>query len=189
MAIDISYLAHENHCYAVHLATKQHVISYYNGTYKISTINAYSAFETVDFWRNISLAVEILLKACLLKHHIPFFKKRSNGKYGEKVTATNNLWLKDILKKRGIKYIAQINTGTIGTALKYAKNELFNKVSLAPKKTQILKQIIYIIIRTRRNRNSHFFFSNQGQIDIAEVEMLFLPLLNQLEEIYKQHNK
>jgi len=44
--------------------------------------------------------------------------------------------------------------------------------------------MIYIIIRTRRNRNSHFFFPNQGKIEFSEIEMLSLPLLNMLEELY-----
>jgi len=189
MIIDISNLAQQNHRYAIHLATKQNIITYHNGIYNIAKVAEYSPFETVDFWRNISLAVEILLKACLLKHHIPFFKKRSNGRYGKKVTAKNNEWLNNVLEQRKIKYIAEINTGTIGTTLKYAKNDLFNKIPIDPKKAQMLRQIIYIIIRTRRNRNSHFFFANQGQIDVAEVEMLFLPLLNQLEEIYALDSK
>ena len=189
MTIDISNLAQENHRYAIHLATKQNMIIYNNGAYEIAKIGKYSPFEMVDFWRNISLSVEILLKACLLKHHILFFKKRSNGRYGKKVTAKNNEWLNHALEQRNIKYIAEINTGTIGTTLKYAKNELFNKISIDPKKAQMLRQIIYIIIRTRRNRNSHFFFANQGQIDVAEVEMLFLPLLNQLEKIYALGSK
>ena len=46
--------------------------------------------------------------------------------------------------------------------------------------------IFYIIIRTRRNRNSHFFFPNQSPVEISEVEMLYLPLLNRLEEVYRR---
>lgn len=80
--------------------------------------------------------------------------------------------------------MAQINTGTISTVLKSAEDELFGKILLDSEKTKLIRQIFYIIISTRRNRNSHFFFPNQSHMIIAEVEMLFLPLLNLLEEVY-----
>lgn len=57
-----------------------------------------------------------------------------------------------------------------------------------PKKEKLISEMIYIIIRTRRNRNNHFFFPNQGNIDMAEIEMLYLPLLNILEELYHASN-
>ncbi|MGB5444338.1 MAG: hypothetical protein WBM99_02435 [Psychromonas sp.] len=185
MDIDISNIAQENHRYAIHLSTCQNVISYENGTYKLANIRAYSPFEAVDFWRNISLAAEVLLKACLLKHNIPFFKKRSHGEYGEQVTALSNAWLDGALRKLEITYVAEINTGSASMALKYAENKLFEKISLDLDKAKLISEMFYVIIRTRRNRNSHFFFPNQSRIDIAEVEMLFLPLLNLLEEIYE----
>lgn len=184
MNVDISNLAEQNHRYAIHLATFQNVIAYHNRAYEIADVCAQSPFETVDFWRNISLAAEVLLKACLLKHQIPFFKKRAHGEYGETVTADSNEWLDKVLRKREIEYVAQINTGTIGTALKNAENQLFGKIPFDSEKSALISQMLYIIIRTRRNRNSHFFFPNQSNMDIAEVEMLFLPLLNLLEEIY-----
>lgn len=187
MNVDISNLAEQNHRYAIHLATFKNVIVYHNSTYKIANVCAQSPFETVDFWRNISLAAEVLLKACLLKHQIPFFKKRAHGEYGETVTALTNEWLDEILRKREIEYVAQINTGTIGTALKNAENNLFGKIPFNAEKSALISQLFYIIIRTRRNRNSHFFFPNQSNMDIAEVEMLFLPLMNLLEEIYGLH--
>ncbi|QDE30052.1 hypothetical protein [Shewanella polaris] len=182
--VDISYIAEQNHRYAIHLSTFQNVITYHNGTYEIANIGEHSPFETVDFWRNISLAAEILLKACLLKHNILFFKKRAHSEYGETVTALSNVWLDGILKKLEINYVAQINTGTISTALKNAENKLFEQIQLPPQNTKLISQMFYVIIRTRRNRNSHFFFPNQSHINIAEIEMLFLPLLNQLEEVY-----
>ena len=186
MNVDISSIAAENHRYAVHLATFQNVISYKNGSYDIADISfERDPFEVVDFWRNISLAAEILLKACLLKHHILFFKKRIHSEYGENVTAAANEWLDETLRKLEIDYVAQINTGTISTALKVAEKELFSSLSIDAEKAKLITQMFYIIIRTRRNRNSHFFFPNQGHIDITEVEMLFLPLLNLLEELYK----
>lgn len=84
-----------------------------------------------------------------------------------------------------IEYIEEINTGTVSTALKRAETELFEKVSVDPKDSALISEMFYIIIRTRRNRNSHFFFSNQSHIEISEVEMLYLPLLNRLESIYR----
>ena len=186
MDIDISCLAEENHAYAIHLATLQNVIRYKNGSYNIADISfEREPFEAVDFWRNISLSAEILLKACLLKHHMAFFKKRAHSEYGEKVTAVTNKWLDETLRKLEIDYVAQINTGTVNTALKLAEKELFGRPSMDAEKTKLITEMFYIIIRTRRNRNSHFFFPNQGHIDITEVEMLFLPLLNLLEEIYQ----
>ncbi len=185
MSVDISNLAEDNHRYAIHLATLENIIVYDHGRYAIANVCAHSPFATVDFWRNISLAAEILLKACLLKHHILFFKKRAHGEYSEKVRADNNLWLQEMLEKLEITYIAQINTGTIGTALKYAENILFAKIALPAEKKKLISQLFYIITRTRRNRNSHFFFPNHSHLDIAEVEMLFLPLLNLLEEVYQ----
>lgn len=185
MDIDISNIAEENHRYAIHLATCQNVISYEKRRYKITNILAHSSFEAVDFWRNISLAAEVLLKACLLKHNIPFFKKRAHGEYGEKVTVKSNAGLDEILRILEINYVAQINTGSVSTALKTAENKLFEKISLDPQKAKLISEMFYVIIRTRRNRNSHFFFPNQSRIDIAEVEMLFLPLLNLLEEVYE----
>jgi len=183
--IDISYLDRDNQTYAVHLATKQKVLIHQNGLFRLDKIPRKDSFDSVDFWRDISLAVEILLKACLLKHHIAFFKKRAHGEYGSKVTSLHNPWLSQTLADLHIEYIAQINTGTISTAIKSAEKTLFEKVSFDPGKAVLISEMIYIIIRTRRNRNSHFFFPNQGNIDMAEVEMLFLPLLNMLEELYR----
>ena len=74
MSVDISCIAEENHRYAIHLATFQNVLGYKNGSYDIAAISSRrDPFEVVDFWRNISLSAEILLKACLLKQHILFF--------------------------------------------------------------------------------------------------------------------
>lgn len=185
MCVDISNIAKENHSYAIHLATCQNIIIYKNSTFEISDVlSKKEPFEVVDFWRNISLAAEVLLKAILLKHHIPFLKKRANYEYGEKVTAKSNRWLNDTLKKFDIEYVAQINTGTISTTIKYAKREFFNKIDFDKEKIKLIEEMFYIIIRTRRNRNSHFFFSNQSLIDASEIEMIFLPLLNILEELY-----
>ncbi len=100
------------------------------------------------------------------------------------MTAFSNSWLETTLEVLKIEYIAQINTGTVSTALKRAEIELFEKVSVNPKDAELISEMFYIIIRTRRNRNSHFFFRNQSRIEISEVEMLYLPLLNRLEEIY-----
>ncbi|MDX2507778.1 MAG: hypothetical protein QNL62_25335 [Gammaproteobacteria bacterium] len=186
MNVDISCIAEENHRYAIHLATFQNIIVFKNGSYDISaTPFEQNPYEAVDFWRNISLAAEILLKACLLKQHILFFKKRSHSEYGEKVTAVANKWLKETLRKLEIDYVAQINTGSVSSALKHAEKKLFSRISFDSEKAKLISQMFYIIIRTRRNRNSHFFFSNQSHIVIAEVEMLFLPLLNLLEELYR----
>ena len=183
--IDISHIANENHEYAVHLATHHHILTFKNALFKLDHIPQQDPFEAVDIWRDLSLSIEILLKACLLKHHIPFFKKRAHGEYGNKVTATENPWLQETLKTLEIEYIAQINTGTISTALKSTQEGLFGKTAFDPKKEALISEMIYIIIRTRRNRNSHFFFSNQGSVDITEVEMIYLPLLNMLEELYQ----
>ncbi len=101
------------------------------------------------------------------------------------MTAIANEWLDETLRKLEIDYVAQINTGSVSTALKYAEKELFGSLSIDAEKAKLITQMFYIIIRTRRNRNSHYFFPNQGHIDITEVEMLFLPLLNLLEELYK----
>jgi len=182
--IDISNIAKENHDYAIHLATHQNILTYKNGMFVLDLIPEKDPFKAVDFWRDISLSVEILLKSCLLKHQIPFFRKRAHGEYGNKVTASSNLWLKETLKILQIDYIAQINTGTISTAIKSTEEELFGTISFDVEKEKLISKMIYIIIRTRRNRNSHFFFPNQGSIEMSEVEILFLPLLNMLEELY-----
>lgn len=183
-SIDISTLDKENHDYAVHLATYRHVLYFENGTFLLDGAHSLTSFESVDFWRDIALAAEILLKASLLRHKIPFFKKRAHGEYGVKVTALHNPWLNETLQELQIDYLAQINTGTVSTALKSAETALFGTLDMDIGKTELVSKMIYIIIRTRRNRNSHFFFPNQGTIDMAEVEMLYLPLLNLLEEIY-----
>jgi len=182
--IDISDLDRENHAYAVHLATKQKILSYHDSVFRLDNIPLKDPFEAVDFWRNASLSAEILLKACLLRHQIPFFKKRAHGEYGNKVTATSNTWLADTLEDLQITYIAQINTGTISTAIRSAEEALFPKLIPDLQKSKLISEMIYIIIRTRRNRNNHFFFPNQGNIELSEVEMLFLPLLNLLEELW-----
>lgn len=182
--VDISHIAEENHRYAIHLAGSQNVLSYQHNFFVLNDLHEREPFESVDFWRDVSLAAEILLKASLLKHHIPFFKKRAHGEYGEKVTALTNPWLHETLKTLQIDYIAQINTGTISTAIRSAEKELFPKIAWNAKKEKLISEMIYIIIRTRRNRNSHFFFPNQGSLDRSEIEMLYLPLLNLLEELY-----
>jgi len=182
--IDISNIAEKNHEYAVHLATHQNVLIYKNGIFMLDRIPEQNPFQAVDFWRDISLAAEVLLKACLLKYHISFFKKRAHAEYGKKVSASSNVWLKATLNTLEIDYIAQINTGTISTAIRSAEELLFGHISFDPQKEKLISEMIYIIIRTRRNRNSHFFFPNQGSIEMSEVEILFLPLLNMLEELY-----
>lgn len=182
--IDISDIAKENHAYAVHLATHQHILIYKNGIFELDHIVDHDPFQAVDFWRDISLSIEILLKACLLKHHIPFFKKRAHCEYGNKIIAAKNPWLQETLNTLQIDYIAQINTGTISTALKSAQEELFGETKFDPQKETLITEMIYIIIRTRRNRNSHFFFPNQASVEMSEVEMIYLPLLNMLEELY-----
>jgi len=186
MEVDISNIAEDNHSYAIHLATLQDLILYKNSTFKIANICECTPFEAVDFWRNISLSAEILLKASLLKHNIDFLKKRAHGEYGDKVTSNTNQWLKNLLEELEIEYLAQINTGTVSTALKRAEAELFEKISLDPKERKLISEMFYIIIRTRRNRNSHFYFPNQNHIDLSDVEILYLPLLNRLEEIYNR---
>lgn len=182
--VDISALDRENHAYAVHLATKQQILSYQNCVFRLADIPGKDPFEAVDFWRNASLAAEVLLKACLLRHRIPFFKKRAHAEYGAKVTSHNNVWLAQTLESLQITYIAQINTGTISTAIRTAEETLFATVAFDPEKAKLISEMIYIIIRTRRNRNSHFFFPNQGHIEMVEVEMLYLPLLNLLEALW-----
>ncbi len=183
-SIDISNLDEENHLYAIHLATFQNLITYQHGLFEIAENNRLDAHGAVDFWRNISLSTEILLKACLLKHEIPFFRKRAHGQYGQRVTAETNPVLEKMLKDQKIEYIAEINTGTVSTALKSAEEKLFAKIALDRISSQLISKMFYIIIRTRRNRNTHFYFPNQASIDTAEIEMLYLPLLNRLEEIY-----
>jgi len=182
--IDISDIDKENHKYSVHLATYHKVLIYKNGIFMLDKLPKQDPFQAVDFWRDISLAAEILLKSCLLKHHIAFFRKRAHGEYGSKVTASSNIWLQATLKTLQIDYIAQINTGTISTAIRSAEESLFGHISFDTQKSKLISEMIYIIIRTRRNRNNHFFFPNQGNIEMSEVEMLFLPLLNMLEELY-----
>jgi hypothetical protein len=184
MSVDLSDIDKENHKYAIHLATCDGVIVYNGDIFEVAKVERHTAFESVDFWRNISLATEILLKACLLKHHVNFFHRRAHGHYGPKATAFTNAWLAQILKEKDISYIAQINTGTISTTLKHAEAEFFTKPWMDQEKVKLIREMFYVIIRTRRNRNTHFFFPNQSHIDIAEVEMIYLPLLNMLEEIY-----
>lgn len=185
MRIDISNLDEENHCYAIHLAISQNIVMYENGTFKFSDVGSTTPFESVDFWRNISLSAEILLKACLLKHHVSFFRKRAHSEYGAKVTSSVNQWLQSELEMLEINYLGEINTGTVSTALKRAEQVLFEKLSIKPQESALIVEIFYIIIRTRRNRNTHFFFPNQSHIKISEVEMFYLPLLNKLEQIYQ----
>lgn len=45
------------------LATFQNVIVYKNSTFEIADVYERTPFEAVDFWCNISLCAEILLKA------------------------------------------------------------------------------------------------------------------------------
>lgn len=183
MAIDISNLAQENYRYAIHLATREKAIAYQNGFFSLQNYALKEPHFVVDFYRNTALACELLLKAALLKHHINFFKRRENCEYGEKVSASHNQWLADNLKELNIVYIAQINTGTASSTLKAAE-AAFEKLSIEKEKFQFITKAFYLIIRTRRNRNSHFFFPNMAQFDVSEIEMIYLPLLNILEDLY-----
>lgn len=184
MAIDISNLAQENHRYAIRLATREKVIAYKNGFFSLENYVLEEPHFVVDFYRNTALACELLLKAALLKYHINFFKRRENCEYGEKVIALTNKWLAANLKELTIDYISQINTGTAASTLKAAE-AAFGKLSIEKEKFQFITKAFYLIIRTRRNRNSHFFFSNMARFDISEVEMVYLPLLNILEDLYE----
>lgn len=186
MCIDISNIAVDNYKYAKHLATLDGVIKCNKSLFELGDAKEISPYKSVDFWRNIALSAELLLKASLLKHHVNFFHKRSSAEYGPKVTASTNRWLSEILKELGIFYIAQINTGTITTALKHASEELFTRSWVDKEKAKLIEEMIYIIVRTRRNRNTHFYFPNQSYIDISELEMIYIPLLNLLAEIYEK---
>ncbi|ADN09937.1 hypothetical protein [Sulfurimonas autotrophica] len=188
MSVDLSDIAQENYKYALHLATCDGVIIYKNETFELAKVEKYTAFENVDFWRNISLSTEILLKACMLKHQVNFFHRRAHGKYGPKVAAFTNEWLAQTLHELDISYVAQINTGTVGTTLKRAEVKFFTKSWMDQEKVKLIREMFYVIIRTRRNRNTHFFFPNQSHIDMAEVEMIYLPLLNLLGELYDAKN-
>ncbi len=188
MSVDLSDIAQENYKYAQHLATCDNVIAYKNGTFELAKVEKHSAFESVDFWRNISLSTEILLKACMLKHQVNFFHRRAHGRYGPKVAAFTNEWLTQTLHELDISYVAQINTGTVSTTLKRAEVELFTKPWMNQEKVKLIREMFYIIIRTRRNRNTHFFFPNQSHIDISEIEIIYLPLLNLLGEFYDVKN-
>ena len=188
MSVDLSDIAQENYKYAQHLATCDNVIAYKNGTFELAKVEKHSAFESVDFWRNISLSTEILLKACMLKHQVNFFHKRAHGRYGPKATAFTNEWLTQTLHELDISYVAQINTGTVSTTLKRAEVELFTKPWMNQEKVKLIREMFYIIIRTHRNRNTHFFFPNQSHIDISEIEIIYLPLLNLLGELYDTKN-
>lgn len=188
MTIDISDIAEKNHDYAVHLATLEDIISYKNGLFLINKFELKNPHKVVDLYRNIALSCELLLKASMLKHHVNFFKRREHCKYGEKVTAAKNEWMKQNLKDLNILHIAQINTGTVSTALKKAEEELFEKIGLPQEKIELISKMFYLIIRTKRNRNTHFYFPNMSKIDISEIEMIYLPLLNILESIYRANN-
>lgn len=183
MNIDISDIAVKNHHYAIHMATKQGVLSYEKGFFSFEK-SLGDSFASIDLWRELCIATEILLKAVLLRHEIPFLKKRAHAEYGQKVFAKNNPWLQKHLDTLGITYIAQINTGTVTIALKSAEKYLYPKIALDESKQKLISETFYIIIRTRRNRNTHFYFPNQAVFDEAEIEMLFLPLLNMLASLY-----
>lgn len=182
--VDISDIAENNHGYAIHVATKSSVLAYENGLFQFAG-EVTTPFEVVDVWRELSLGCEIMLKALLLRYEIPFLKKRAHAQYGPKVHAFYNPWLQNLLRTLQITYIAQINTGTISTALQSAQELLFDKIALDHRRRKLIPEMFMLIIRTRRNRNTHFFFPNQAVLDISEVEMLFIPLLNMLEEIYQ----
>lgn len=184
MAIDISGLAEANRRYAIHLACYQKIVVHQNALFSLNRRAVKTPHTVVDFYRNIALACELLLKACMLKHRVNFFKRRESCEYGEKVTAKHNPWLQTTLGDLDIAYIAQINTGTAAMALRKAEATLYERLSLQKEKTDFISKSFYLIIRTRRNRNNHFFFPNMAHFDASEVEMIYLPLLNTLEAIY-----
>ena len=181
--VDISDIAAENYDYAVHLATKQGVLSFHDGLFRFEK-PLHEAFASIDLWRELCIAAEILLKAVLLHHEVPIFRKRSHAEYGPKVTAGRNSWLQRYLEDLQIEFVAQINTGTVSLALRSAEEHLYGKLSLDPAKQRLISETFYIIIRTRRNRNTHFYFPNQAVFDASEIEILFLPLLNTLTLLY-----
>ena len=180
--IDISDLAESNRRYAIHLATKEGIVSFQDGLFNLERSEADTSFSVVDFYRDVALACELLLKACLLRHRINFFKRREGSEYGDGVSAASNPWMQSLLGELNITRISQINTGTAATTLKVAEKALFDR--LHPEQAAFISKSFYIIIRTRRNRTNHFYFPNMAYLDIPEVEMLYLPLLNVLQEIY-----
>ena len=183
--VDISEIAAQNHAYARHLLQKQGVVVFKEGLFRYEKA-LHDPFVSIDLWRELCIGAEILLKAALLRHEVSFFRKRAHAEYGPRVRSSQNRWLQDELDTLEIDYIAQINTGTVSTALRSAKETLFEKIALAPTQQDLISEAFYIIIRTRRNRNTHFFFPNQAVFDESELEILFLPLLNILETIYQK---
>lgn len=185
MAIDISTIAETNRRYAIHLATRQKIVQHRDGRFELKKNDVKTPHTVIDFYRDISLACELMLKSCLLQHRVNFFKRRENSEYGEKVTARHNEWLQATLDEKNIVYISQINTGTAAMALKKAETLLYGRLALEKEQADFISKVFYLIIRTRRNRDNHFFFPNMARFDAPEVEMFYLPLLNTLESIYR----
>ncbi|MDX2470063.1 MAG: hypothetical protein QNL04_05750 [SAR324 cluster bacterium] len=146
-----------------------------------------------DFWRDFSLAYELVIKATGLKAEVCFFKKNrriaenyNQSEWGFNLTARNNRWLENEFNRLQITHTRLLNTGTLVSVTELVTADLVQKSILTEDESDSIKGISSRLADLRRNADSHFYFKIQRFMDNDDLTKEYLPILNSLIGIYQQ---
>jgi hypothetical protein len=156
------------------------------------------------FWLEFSVGIEYLSKAVLIKHEVDIFSKktgqgdtifhklsgttRTKDEYekGWLISTKNNNWLSTILENKGIKYVKQLNTGTLGNIYNGKVQILKNRNIINDSEMKELNYSLRMLANHRRNNDSHFYFKQNSFMDNSDIIKIYIPLINLLLDVYNR---
>lgn len=151
-----------------------------------------------SFWLEFSLGTEYLAKAVLIKHQVDIFTNKSD-KYkpgslyaskeiekGFKNSANSNTWLSTLLEEKEIEFVKQLNTGTLGNIWSTHVSKLYDKEIITKLEFDAIKYDLKHLATHRRNNDMHFYFKNNNFMTDADVEKIYIPLVNLLVDVYNR---
>lgn len=149
-----------------------------------------------EFWLRFGVGTESLAKAVLLKHEVPFLRKkgpppptadaRKQGIHAwvktTQLTASRNPWLAAEFMRHNINHPWEINSGTLGTVRRAL-------VGLPPAKVQpaevaSLGEALDLLAYMRRNVDAHVYLKTQAGPICGDLEQIYLPALTLLDRIF-----
>ncbi|MBO8131282.1 MAG: hypothetical protein H0Z29_07175 [Candidatus Marinimicrobia bacterium] len=152
-------------------------------------------------WIGISIGIECLLKAVLLKHRCLYLKNRAletrlesavapyNTVYkaalSTKVVAKSNPWLQKQLISAGIESLWNINSHTLGTLIQKFVSKLTSSGVITKQEEEDLTHHLTTLADIRRNVDAHVFLNLRVVMSIGhDLEKVIVPVINQLLRIW-----
>ncbi|MBO8151756.1 MAG: hypothetical protein H0Z30_04610 [Candidatus Marinimicrobia bacterium] len=152
-------------------------------------------------WIGISLGIECLLKAVLLKHQCLDLRNRALETRPEsaiapydtvyrtalstKVIAKSNPWLQRQLISAGIESLWNINSHTIGTLIQKFIPRLTSIGVITKPEEENLTHRLITLTDIRRNVDAHVFLKLRVIMSIGhDLEKVIVPVVNQLLRIW-----